>query len=323
MQRPSIIPTPYFATVFLTHLEGDNKKKRIIQQIFPNVSLGYLQALNAELLHSNLQGLLVDYMKYALTGQDSETPCVYRYWTEIFTKALQRRQISGREVFQNFQRFCKSQSSRQLIDHGLARKYFQVIGKLLRLQHLITVASKNPEHLESNEFSKELSRIENFKDIQTGVFGMTSMVNPPTLQSVLGEASELLREKEKNKLENFIRFAWSGVPEEDFNVFVRGALTGMLLNNLCWTVRQEGRSFSATQGRHPASLRGEELFRVFEKGVGLLMNLDKAHYFNGRVLSFLKSLEQESRRDAFNSGLICGMVYSEEKNDDTQEVNND
>ena len=153
---------------------------------------------------------------------------------------------------------------------------------------------------------------------------MRSSSNPPTVQSLLGEANELLRDKERIKFENFLRLAWSGVPEEDFAVFARGALTGMLLHDLCWMVQQQGRSFSATQGRHPSRLRGEELFRVFEKGIGLLMNLDKEQLFNCRLLPFLKSLGPESRRDAFNSGLICGMVYFEKKNDNKQEeVNHD
>ena len=105
--------------------------------------------------------------------------------------------------------------------------------------------------------------------------------------------------------------------------FARGALTGMLLHDLCWTVQQQGRSFSATQGRQPSRLRGEELFRVFEKGIGLLMNLEKEQLFNCRLLPFLRSLQPESRRDAFNSGLICGMVYYEKKSDDNKEVKHD
>ena len=52
-----------------------------------------------------LQYLVVGYMKQALTGQEGDTPAVYRYWTEIFTRALQRQLISGREIYLNFQRF--------------------------------------------------------------------------------------------------------------------------------------------------------------------------------------------------------------------------
>ena len=321
---PAIVPTTRSTTVFLTNLEGSTKKKRIVQQIFPSVSLEYLQYLNAELLSSHLQYAVVSYMKQALTGQDGDTPSVYRYWTEIFTRALQKQLISGREAYLNFQRFCKSQSGNELIDNLGARGYFQLIGRLLRLQHLIATARTEPERLRTNEFQMELSRIENFHDITTGVFGMRSSSNPPTTQSLLGEADELLRDYERNKFENFLRLAWAGVPEEDFAVFARGALTGMLLHDLCWMVQQQGRSFSATQGRHPSRLRGEELFRVFEKGIGLLMNLDKEQLFNCRLLPFLKSLGPESRRDAFNSGLICGMVYFEKKNDNNQEeVNHD
>lgn len=320
--RPEIIPTPYSATVFLTNLEGSTKKKRIIQQIFPDVSLEYLQVLNAELLQSNLENTVVDYMKSALTGQTGDTPSVYRYWTEVFTKALQRQPISAREVFANFQRFAKSQSGEALIDKLGARRYFRVIGKLLRLQHLIVTAREEPAKLLTNEFQQELVRIEQFNLISRGVFGPMSTTVPSGAE-LIGEAYGLLRDKQKSKLDNFIRQAWAGVPDSEFPIFVRGALTGMLLNELCWSVQQEGRRFSATQGRHPSRLRGRELQNVFNKGIGLLMNLDKEQLFNCRLLPFLKSLEPESRRDSFNSGLISGMTYFEKKSDDNNEVKHD
>ena len=53
------------------------------------------------------------------------------------------------------------------------------------------------------------------------------------------------------------------------------------------------------------------------------MNLEKEQLFNCRLLPFLRSLLPESRRDAFNSGLICGMVYYEKKSDDNKEVKHD
>ena len=320
--RPEIIPTPYSTTVFLTNLEGSTKKKRIIQQIFPDVSLEYLQVLNAELLQSNLENTVVDYMKSALTGQTGDTPSVYRYWTEVFTRALQRQPISAREVFANFQRFARSQSGEALIDKLGARRYFRVIGKLLRLQHLIMTAREEPAKLLTNEFQQELVRIEQFNLISRGVFGPMSTTVPSGAE-LIGEAYGLLRDKQKSKLDNFIRQAWVGVPDSEFPIFVRGALAGMLLNELCWSVQQEGRRFSATQGRHPSRLRGRELQNVFNKGIGLLMNLDKEQLFNCRLLPFLKSLEPESRRDSFNSGLISGMTYFEKKSDDNNEVKHD
>lgn len=320
--RPEIIPTPYSTTVFLTNLEGSTKKKRIIQQIFPDVSLEYLQVLNAELLQSNLENTVVDYMKAALTGQTGDTPSVYRYWTEVFTRALQRQPISAREVFANFQRFARSQCGEALIDKLGAHRYFRVIGKLLRLQHLIMTAREEPAKLLTNEFQQELVRIEQFNLISRGVFGPMSTTVPSGAE-LIGEAYGLLRDKQKSKLDNFIRQAWAGVPDSEFPIFVRGALAGMLLNELCWSVQQEGRRFSATQGRHPSRLRGRELQNVFNKGIGLLMNLDKEQLFNCRLLPFLKSLEPESRRDSFNSGLISGMTYFEKKSDDNNEVKHD
>ncbi|MDD4818062.1 MAG: hypothetical protein PHI85_08855 [Victivallaceae bacterium] len=319
---PVFIPIANCATIFLTNVEGSTKKKRIVQQIFPSVSLQYLQYLNSELLRSNIQDRTVNYMKAALTGQGRDTPSVYRYWTTLFTSALQKRPISGREVFFNFQRFAKSHTGEDLIDKLAARRYFELIGKLLRLQHLIVTAQSSPERLREISFECELNDIEQFNGIKTGVFGPMS-TTMPTGSELIGEACGLLREKQRTKLDNFIRQAWAGVPTEEFQLFVRGALAGMLLNELCWIVRQNGRSFSATQGIHPSRLRGRELLRIFDKGIGLLLNLGEEQAFNCRMLPFLKSLEPESRRDTFNSGLITGLVYFEKKNEDNEEVNHD
>ena len=235
---------------------------------------------------------------------------------------MQRQPISAREVFANFQRFARSQCGEALIDKLGARRYFRVIGKLLRLQHLIMTAREEPAKLLTNEFQQELVRIEQFNLISRGVFGPMSTTVPSGAE-LIGEAYGLLRDKQKSKLDNFIRQAWAGVPDSEFPIFVRGALAGMLLNELCWSVQQEGRRFSATQGRHPSRLRGRELQNVFNKGIGLLMNLDKEQLFNCRLLPFLKSLEPESRRDSFNSGLISGMTYFEKKSDDNNEVKHD
>ncbi len=326
--RPEVIPVAESATVFLTNIEGGQKKKRIIQQIFYSVSLGYLQVLNAEILNSGIQYAVVEYMKKALTGQDADTPSVYRYWTDILTNALQKQPVAAWELYHNFQRYAKNFKGDELIDKLGARTYFKVIGKVLRLQHLIETARTDPAALHTNEFQQQLIQIESGNGIKRGVFGAMKTTIPTAAELIGNESCELLRNKQKTKLDNFIRQSWAGVPDADFAVFVRGALTGMLLNELCWSVQQEGRRFTATQGRHPSRLRGRELIDVFDKGIGLLMNLDKAQLFNCRLLPFVKSMELESRRDSFNSGLIIGMVYFEKKNndnnsDENNEVKND
>ena len=320
---PEVIPVVDSTTIFLTNLEGSTKKKRIVQMIFPGVSLPYLQILNSELLSSNIGFEVVNYMKSALTGQKGDTPSVYRYWTVLFTRALQKQPITAWEVFHNFQRFAKSHSGETLIEKKAASAYFRVIRKILRLQHLIMTARERPDFLYTIDFQQELLQIESFYGIKTGVFGMINHQLPAAEELLPAGTYELLRDTQKSKLNNFIRQAWAGVPEADFPVFVHGALVGMLLSELCWNVQQEGRRFSATQGRHPSRLRGRELIQVFDKGIGLLMNLDKVQRFNCRLLPFVKSMEQESRRDSFNSGLIIGMVYSEKKSTDNSLENNE
>ncbi len=320
--RPDLLPAAASSTIFLAAVEGAQKKKWIIQQIFPGVSLSYLRQLNAYLLNNNIQYALVGYMKSALTTQDSDTPSVYRFWTMVFTYALQKRLIHAQEVFHGFQRFAKAFSGDELIDKGKARDYFRITQKLLGLQHLIATARTNPEKLSSPEFQHQQEEIQNQNNIKTGIFG-PMQTPPPTSESLLGEeVYRLLRPNQQKKIDQFVKQASPCVPGNDFPLFVRGALTGILLNELTWTVNSQGRRFSATQGRHPSRLRGRELLRVFDKGMGLLINLDATARFNCQLLPFVKSVESESLRDVFNSGLIMGMVFytktPQETNDNEQ-----
>ena len=110
----------------------------------------YFAALNEELLKSNLQSTLVGYMKSALTGQGRDIsslrdpPSVYVYWTDVFTKALQKQSISARPVYENFQRFASTLSGEKLIKKREAGQYFKLIGKMLRLAQLIDTAKEAP-----------------------------------------------------------------------------------------------------------------------------------------------------------------------------------
>lgn len=307
--RPDLIPAAASSTIFLAAEEGSQKKKWVIQHIFPGVSLAYLRQLNAYLLENNVQSALVGYMKAALTAQDADTPCVYRFWTTVFTCALQKRLIRAHELFGSFQRFARAFSGEELIAKGRARDYFYTAGKLLGLQHLIATARTTPEALGSPDFQQELEDIRQFNNINTGIFG-PMQTPPPHSESLLGEdVYRLLRPAQQEKINQFVKQALPGVPGGDFPIFVRGALTGILLNELTWTVENQGRRFSATQGRHPSRLRGRELTFVFTKGIGLLENLGKAQLFNGALAPFIKSVETDSLRDVFNSGLIMGMVF--------------
>ncbi|MEG0723855.1 MAG: hypothetical protein RR419_06520 [Akkermansia sp.] len=307
-QRPALIPGADRSTLFLANIEGSQKKKCVIQQIFPSISLDYLSCLNSFLLQNNIQYTLIGYMKQCLTAQDSDTPSVYLFWTYVFTSALQKHFICANEVFHQFQRFSKSFSGDELIEKGKARSYFRVIGDLLRLQHLIATAKTHPEKLQSPEFQLELDQIKQFNNITTGIFG-TMNTTPPSGESLIGDVYQILRDKQRQKFDSFIHQAVPAVPDKDFPVFAKGAMVGILLNELTWIVNDEGRRFSATQGRHPSRLRGVELTKIFDKGMGLLLNLDAKNRFNCEMLPFIKSVETISRKDSFNSGLIMGLVY--------------
>ncbi|MCM8536725.1 MAG: hypothetical protein NE334_12375 [Lentisphaeraceae bacterium] len=306
-EKLNLVPIPQSdkVTLYLVNTEGAQKKKIIIQEVFPSVSLEYLELIDSTLLSDNTQNIVVNYLKKALTAQDRDTPSVYHYWTKVFTSLLQKKYISANEIFYSFQRYCKAFRGDELIEKGKAREYFKVINSLKRLQQLIHVGrsiSQNYGSLRQGLMNLD----QNSKQIK-GVFLMSETM--PDINELVGEVYENLWDKQQEKLKAFIKLSWSGVPSEDFPLFVRGGLVGILLNELTWTVKNEGRSFSVTQGRHPSTLRGTDIQRVVEKGIGLLIGLDKQHRFNGKAALFIQACIKESRKDAFNSGLIMGLVF--------------
>ncbi len=312
--NPSIIPVPIHAkaTLFLVNIEacGKNKKKLVIQQVFPGISLNYLSCINQEILQKYTQFVVVEYMKAVLTRKDKDTASVYQYWTRLFTSSLQKTYISAYEIFNNFQRFCKAFSGEVLIggEKPKAREYFRIISCLRRLQHLIHIARCNPSKLNTNEFNNELTLVEQFKYTEKGVFNMRKDCPKPI--ELVGEVYDSLWDWQKEKLDAFVIKAWHGIPDEDFDIFIRGALTGMLLSHLNDKVTKSGRKFSVTQGRHPSTLRGEQIVSVVTKGIGLLINLEEQNKYNCNTLPFINSCVEDSRKDIFNSGLIMGLVYN-------------
>ncbi|OPY88930.1 MAG: hypothetical protein A4E71_00126 [Smithella sp. PtaU1.Bin162] len=314
-ERPDFIPIPAScATLFLSNIEKSGpKKKIIIQQVFPGISLRYLQCLNQEILNSGIQMSIVGYMKKALTCQDSDTPCVYNYWTKIFTSALQKNYVSANEVFYSLQRYGKAFSGEELISGRKAGEYFRVVGKIRRLQHLIYIAINTPQKLDDIGFEAELKSVEQYQLTIKGVFEI--MATRPQTADLAGPVYELLWEKQKMKLDAFVTQAWQGVPGEEFSLFIKGALVGILLNELTYAVTTSGRSFSVTQGRHPSTLRGEQIISLVTKGIGLLMNLNEQKKFNCNTLPFINSCLEDSRKDTFNSGLIMGMVFHFKSNE--------
>lgn len=317
-KAPNPLPLHDKATIYLVNTDGSQKKKLIILQVFPSLSLGYMKALNAELLNSATQMHTVSYMKQAMTANASDTPANYRYWTDVFTKALQKQYISAEDIFAGFQRFAKTQKGDDLIDGRRADYYFTVVGKLLRLQHIIDIARKNEESLNDNKLENELKLIETLKKTSKGVFAV--MPNSQTSRDLLGgDVYDLLREKQKAKIDAFTARASSGVPNRDFACFIKGALTGILLNELTFALTQAGRSFSVTQGRHPSRLRGKEITKLFNDGIGMLLNLREEGRFNNALLPVITSYEDISRRDVFNTGMLMGMVFFVKSNNDKEE----
>ncbi len=322
LNRPAVIPAVSRCTVFMVNIEGNDKPKFIVQRIFPSVEVAYFCRLNQELLVANPEKEIIPYMQIAITGQKRSSPCVYSYWTDVLNRSLLKQPISGREVYRRFAQFIKNQKLKDLIDDQKANDYFKVIGKLLRLQRLITAASQGRESLAAVT-DQELQDIENFKTIpQQGVFGIMKETLP-SLSELLGESSGMLRSKEQEQFETLLKRAWGGIPSEDFTIFAHGAIVGILLESLRYSLERAGRSFQITQGRHPTCLRGEALESIFCHGVGLLSTLNETNLFNCQMLPFIHSIGAESHLDTFNNGFVIGLTSRPKFNANSNDSDND
>lgn len=321
--RPEILPLASECTVYLINSEiGKNKVKQAIQCIFPAVSLPYLARLNDEFVTSKIDFAIINYMRNALSGGRGDSPCIYQYWTKILTSALQHCEISAWDVYYRFSSYLRSYSCKDLASKSVVNRYFELIGKLLRLQQVITVPQQELEDpLQENEFKAKLELIGTFNLIPVkGVFGAMDKVMPAG-KEIVGEAYEWLNDRLKARFDDFTRIVWGGMPTSEFRITMRGVLTGMLLCDLARQLNKSGRSFLVTQGRHSSQLRGRDLIQVFALGMDLLTNLGENPWFSRRLTPFILSIEQESNQESFNIGFTCGVFYQNGKEfNNSQEV---
>lgn len=325
----AMLPIPRKASVMLTAVEKGQKSKRVLVEHFPVLPLQYWQLVEEELRKQHLYSQITNYTRAARAGREKkglkrDPASVYGLWTDVFTKTLGRQFISALPFWKNFQRYAASFSTDDLIGTGQDRKrkamnYLALLQSLRRLQHLIGTA-RSAEVVDKMKFYSELTTIETESIIKYGVIDPMNTETPPKAELYIGDSYQLLQSWQQHKIDEFVRRAWQGAPSEQFGTFVRGALVGMLLQEMDYSLKKEGRSFMPTLGRHPGTLRGEALLKPFTKGTGLLQNINKSNRFNMRMLPFIHSVIKESRTDAFNNGLIMGLAFIPEKT--TKETEN-
>lgn len=322
---PDFIPELHSMTIVATLLQGSaNQEKRVVAGVYPSVMLYYWKFLNHELLRQSLHGRIAWFSRAAITGQtgrwQNTPPSVYGVWTDVLTRALQRRWISMVPMWNQLPRYFKAFSSDSLIRDGSpTRTYLGILESMKRLQHLIGRFRETTSPDEKN-LRAELRRVEAGELIEYGVMNMSEARPPDNAKEVLGEWYDELWPYQQRRIDEFLRRSWQGAPREEYRSFIRGAMVGMLLSELSYRVQTNaGRRFEATQGRHPATVRGEIIEQLFAKGIGLLQNVGKETSFNSRVLPYIVSCVPESKTTAFNNGLIMGMAYIPSKAEDKQE----
>ena len=319
---PNYIPEVHSASIVLANFHGaQGKEKWHVMQIFSSVNLAYWEMLNSEFLSGHFQSAITQFSRAAMTGREhppksqrkEKHPSVFAPWTTVFTSALQRRFISVQPFWNLFQSYCKAFSTDKLIggregNFPRGANYLSLIRKLRRLQYLIGRAREGP--LSVHAIWDELSQVENVETIKYGVWDPMNTKTPESAAHYVGDVYEHLWDSQKSKIDRFMQQSWQGTPEASYPEFLRGALVGIMLNELSRALTKLQRRFEPTQGRHPTTLRGDIIPSIFAKGIGLLQNLDKAQRFNGKVTPFIVKCVPESRRDTFNNGLVMGMAYN-------------
>jgi len=218
---PNYLPRTHSATVFLTNLEGSQKKKLIILGIFPAVNLAYWQLLNTEFLESHLEPTVTGFCRAAISGHEKSSgtehaPSVYAYWTALFSAAIQSQFISILPAWNLFPRYCKAFNSHDLVGSDRAaprkaRSYLELLGRLRRLQHI--VGCSRAGILDANGIRDQLADVEGANRIDYGVLDPMNTNQPGTAADYLGEAYGLLRDKQRQKVDEFVRQSWQGTPE--------------------------------------------------------------------------------------------------------------
>ncbi len=315
LRAPDYIPALAYTTVVAVAMEGSTKKKRTLMGVYPSVNMRYWSYLNREFIKSKLEYKVTNYSRAFIAGHESasknDPPSVYRLWTDLYTQSLQGQFISILPFWNFYQRYCKAFSRKELLENNKGSlPYLNILKNLRRLQHIIGFFRTGiPKDEALIELDVKLKEIETGKSIIYGVIDPMKKKDPLGGSELLGENYSLLWENQKRKIDEFIRLSWQGIPEKSYLLFIKGALVGMLLTDLEYWVKDAGRRFEASQGRHPSTLRGDLLPGIFSKGIGLLQNLNKEGKFNRRLTPFIISCVPDSRKDAFNNGLIMGMGF--------------
>jgi hypothetical protein len=293
------------AKVILGNLEGTQKTFLLLNQVFPSVPLYYWQILNEEL--PTTQWKLIQFNKTYRSGPlATPSPSSYVLWTRVFTKALNREQVDPYLVWHHWGAFLKNLSNQEIT--GSAESWsqallpVQLVSNLTYLNNLISVVQDEENLvLEADEIR---NKAQNMK--QNPTKQQTETLAGPIWNEIFEWQQELA-----HKIHTDIV---GGIPEKELPFYLKGVVVGFLLNSLVWQFGKKGveRRFDYSNGMHLTNLRGRNLTARFKQAQNLYRGLGKTQQglviFPFSVMSHIDGMTEISKKQAFNDGLITGIV---------------
>lgn len=124
----------------------------------------------------------------------------------------------------------------------------------------------------------------------------------PTTTELVGSVYGFLLDWQKEKLEVLVRATWESMPDDDLSLFIRGVLTGILLNELTFIIMKAARDVPVA---HPST----SSIAFATTNIGLLVK----QRINCNILPFIDSCLEDSHKDVFSSGLAMGLFFTNHK----------
>jgi hypothetical protein len=304
--KPVFLPTPLRhlkSKVIAAYKEDGKKKFWIVTNLFPEVPLYYWQVLNEKL--RPIQGAYVAFFHACLANPKTEKipRCAYRDWTDLLTAALNREPFDRFVIWRNYATFLRQLPNQELLggEFPKAKTLRTLTPRLRELHHLI--------QLMTDENNLDL----NLGEIKAKVDAASSHPKEEETAQLLGPLWEDLLEWQQAQLCRIHRDVCGGIPARDVSAYLKGALCGILLNNLVYQLSSEEfgieRRFDLSAGMHLTNLRGQALINRFLAAKDLVNGLppkDKARVYqpSRAVMNHLVGMTEISKTDAFNTGFV-------------------
>jgi hypothetical protein len=312
----SLLPLPrrrLKAKVILANLEGSKKSFVLLNQVFPSVPIYYWQILNEDL--PRVQWKLIDFNKTYRSGPLAEaSPSSYSLWTKVFTKALNREEFDPYLVWRHWGSFHKNLSNKEIVgDTGpkiwpKALNPLELTPALTYLNNLIKVVQ------DENNLDLDAPKIRDKAN------EMKVIPTPNDTEALVGPIWSELYDWQRELAQQAHTVVASGIPEKELPTYLKGVVVGVLLNSLVWQFTKEPikRGFDLSAGMHLTNLRGKNLISRFKQGLNLYNGLNKTQqsqiYFPFSTLPHIDGMVEISKKQAFNNGLLSGIVIRSPRN---------